>query len=244
MRTNDSGFLNLVTSLECGNGTLRKMLNHRSVIIPGTIERWLSFAEKYKKTKPVLFFSDFRLKKGGCIECENIDSFIENLSYWSSWSAGLSIWDIDVDRIKTVKLNEMFPNTSLLLNIRETAEYVICDDKYQEMQDETGKGGYDLFHTFAVTYLDILSELRIHKRISERTFISVKKDLKGFLLMWFRTLLHDKDKYTFVNSDIKQSFLVYYSEKDYYYINALAYLLLPFDLLIIKVKKLIKKMFS
>ena len=61
--------------------------------------------------------------------------------------------------------------------------------------------------------------------------------------MWFRTLLHDKDKYTFVNSDIKQSFLVYYSEKDYYYINALAYLLLPFDLLIIKVKKLIKKMF-
>ena len=74
VRTNDSGFLNLVTSLECGNGTLRKMLNHRSVIIPGTIERWLSFAEKYKKTKPVLFFSDFRLKKGGCIECENIDS--------------------------------------------------------------------------------------------------------------------------------------------------------------------------
>ena len=52
VRTNDSGFLNLVTSLECGNGTLRKMLNHRSVIIPGTIERWLSFAEKYKKTKP------------------------------------------------------------------------------------------------------------------------------------------------------------------------------------------------
>lgn len=97
------------------------------------------------------------------------------MSYWSSWSAGLSIWDIDVDRIKTVKLNEMFPNTSLLLNIRETAEYVICDDKYQEMQDETGKGGYDLFHTFAVTYLDILSELRIHKRISERTFISVKR---------------------------------------------------------------------
>ena len=244
VRTNDSGFLNLVTSLECGNGTLRKMLNHRSVIIPGTIERWLSFAEKYKKTKPVLFFSDFRLKKGGCIECENIDSFIESLSYWSSWSAGLSIWDIDVDRIKTIKLNEMFPNTSLLLNMRETTEYVICDDKYQEMQDETGKGGYDLFHTFAVTYLDILSELRIHKRVSERTFISVKKDLKGFLLMWFRTLLHDKDKYTFVNSDIKQSFLVYYSEKDYYYINALAYLLLPFDLLIIKVKKLIKKMFS
>lgn len=69
----------------------------------------------------------------------------------------------------------MFPNTSLLLNIRQESIYVICDEKYQNMQDEAGKGGYDLFHTFAVIFLDILSELRIDKRISELTFIFVKK---------------------------------------------------------------------
>lgn len=244
VKTSDSGFLNLVTSLKCGSGILRKMLNHRSIIVPGTIERWLCLVENYKKTKPILYFSDFRLKKGGCIECENLDSFIENLSYWSSWSAGLSIWDIDADRIDVIKLNEMFPNTSLLFNIREKTEYVICDEKYQDMQDETGKGGYDLFHTFSVTYLDILSDLRIHKRISEKTFSFVKKELKGFLSMWFRTLLYNHDKYTFVNSDVKQSFSIYYSEKDYYYICISAYLMYPFNFLFIKIKKFVKKVFS
>lgn len=243
VRTNDSGFLNLVTSLKCGNGILRKMLNHRSIIVPGTIERWLCLAEIYKKTKPILYFSDFLLKKGGCIECKNLDSFIENLSYWSSWSAGLSIWDIDVDRIEVIKLNEMFPNASLLFNIREKTEYVICDEKYQDMQDETGKGGYDLFHTFAVTYLDILSDLRVRKKISEKTFILVKKDLKKFLLMWFRILFYNKKKYTFVNSNIKQSFSIYYSKKDYYFLYISAYLFFPLYYPLFKIKKIIKMFF-
>lgn len=86
----------------------------------------------------------------------------------------------------------MFPNTSLLLNIRQQPIYVICDEKYQNMQDEAGKGGYDLFHTFAVTFLDILSELRIDKRISESTFIFVKKELLKFLFQWYQTLLYHK----------------------------------------------------
>ena len=49
----------------------------------------------------------------------------------------------------------MFPNTSLLLNIRQESIYVICDEKYQNMQDEAGKGGYDLFHTFVFVFSHI-----------------------------------------------------------------------------------------
>lgn len=241
VKTNDSGFLNLVTSLKCGNGILRKMLNHRSIIVPGTIESWLHIAETYKKTKPILYFSDFKLGKGNCIECQNIDSLLWSLSYWSSWSAGLSIWDIDANQIDTVELNEMFPNTSLLFNIRQKTEYVICDKKYQEMQDETGKGGYDLFHTFAVTYLDILSDLRIHKRISESTFVFVKNDLRKFLSMWFRILLYDKDKYAFTNNNIKESLSIYYSRNIYYYLYMSSYLLFPYYYFLKVVRRIVKK---
>ena len=141
---------------------------------------------------------------------------INTLSYWASWSAGLSIWDIDVKSLDTIEFNKMFPNTSLLLNIRQQPIYVICDEKYQNMQDEAGKGGYDLFHTFAVTFLDILSELRIDKRISESTFIFVKKELLKFLFQWYQTLLYHKKKYSFLQNNICESLLVYYSKSDYY----------------------------
>jgi hypothetical protein len=216
IRTEDKGFLNLVTALQQGNGLLRKMLNHRSVIVPGTINHWLEIVSKYKKDKPIIYFSDNQLKKGGFIDCPNLDAFIYTLSYWASWSAGLSIWDIDVKSLDTIEFNKMFPNTSLLLNIRQQPIYVICDEKYQNMQDEAGKGGYDLFHTFAVTFLDILSELRIDKRISESTFIFVKKELLKFLFQWYQTLLYHKKKYSFLQNNICESLLVYYSKSDYY----------------------------
>ena len=232
IKTNDIGFLNLVTSLKSGNGILRKMLNHRSIIIPGTIERWLHIAKQYEVSKPMLFFTDFQMKKGTCIECHGLDFFLSNLSYWSSWSAGLSIWDIDVDKLDVIELNSMFPNASILFNLRENTDYVICDEKYQEMQDETGKGGYDLFHTFAVEYLDILSELRIHKRISEKTFIFIKRDLLKFLANWFCVLIYHKDEYTFMNRNIKQSILIYYSKWDYMYFYLSSYLILPISRLI------------
>lgn len=63
IRTEDKGFLNLVTALQQGNGLLRKMLNHRSVIVPGTINHWLEIVSKYKKDKPIIYFSDNQLKK-------------------------------------------------------------------------------------------------------------------------------------------------------------------------------------
>lgn len=216
IKTNDEGFLNLVTALKSGNGILRKMLNHRSIVIPGTIMHWLEVVDKYKKDKPIIYFSDNQLKKGGFINCPNINSFVYTLSYWASWSAGLSIWDIDVRALDTIKFNEMFPNTSLLLNVRKDSAYVICDEKYQNMQDETGKGGYDLFHTFAVTFLDILSELRIDNRISERTFIYVKKELLEFLFQWYKTLFYHKRRYSFIQGNIRNSILIYYSVSDYY----------------------------
>lgn len=86
IRTEDEGFLNLVTALKSGNGLFRKMLNHRSIILPGTINHWLEIVSKYKKDKPIIYFSDNQLKKGGFITCPNLDAFIytrpENRGGW------------------------------------------------------------------------------------------------------------------------------------------------------------------
>ncbi len=236
IKTKDEGFLNLVTSLQKGKGTLRKMLNHRSLMLPGSINRWLEIANTYKDTKPIIYFSDNQLHLGNLIECKDEDEFVRNMTYLCSWSAGISIWDIDTDNLSRLRLNKMFPNTSILLNIRKSSNYVIVDEKYQYMQDDIGKGGYPLFHTFAVTFLDLLSELRYKERISLDTFIIVKSKLLEFLTIWFSTLKVEKEKYNFTEEDVKEVLNVYYSTFDYYKLCLRGYYLY----LVTKMKKTIK----
>ena len=36
----------------------------------------------------------------------------------------------------------MFPNTSLIFEVRKQSQYLIWNKKYQNLQDDTGKGGY------------------------------------------------------------------------------------------------------
>lgn len=236
IKTKDEGFLNLVTSLQKSKGILRKMLNHRSLILPGSINRWLEIANIYKDTKPIIYFSDNQLHLGNLIECKNEDEFVRNMTYLCTWSAGISIWDIDTENLSRLRLDKMFPNASILLNIRRKSNYVIVDEKYQYMQDDIGKGGYPLFHTFAVTFLDLLSELRYDGRISLGTFIIVKYRLFKFLTVWFATLKIEKGKYNFTEEDVREVLNVYYSTFDYYKLCLCGYYLY----LVTKIKKIIK----
>ncbi|WP_444092406.1 glycosyltransferase family 2 protein [Bacteroides sp.] len=216
-RTTEKGFLNLITALLIGKGKLRKMLNHRSILRLGIIEEWLSLIRQYEKEHPVIYFSDGVLLKNKIIECDDFNSFVSTLSYYSSWSAGLAIWDCDIDNLIDREYNEMFPNTTLLFSFRNRNRYLVVDTKYQDMQDDLGKGGYDLFYTFSVEYLNVLNDLRISGDISDETFIDIKLRLIGFFSYWyFVTVIKRSKKYTFKNVDIKKSFQIYYSLWDYY----------------------------
>lgn len=214
-QTNDSGFMNLVSALKDGNGVFCKMLNHRSVLHPGTIEKWIEMIKQYKETKPIIYCADANVKGADIIECKNIDEFLINLSVYTTWSAGIGFWKEDIQRIDSIKIDEMYPNTSMLLNIRENAKYVIWNYKYQTMEDGSGKGGYDYFQTFAVRFLDIINLLRIQGRIRNETFSTLKWDMYKFLNLRYLEEVLLPTKHTYLLTDIKSSFNIYYGE--YYY---------------------------
>jgi hypothetical protein len=215
-QTTDEGFLNLVSCLKEGNGLFCKMINHRSVMLPGSIADMVTLVEKYKDTQPIIYCSDGNLKSDGdYVECPNTDDFVRHLSYWCSWSAGVGFWQKDIPQISNIKLNEMFPNASLLFEIRNDSDYVIWNKKYEQMCDDSGKGGYDLFNTFGVVLLDILSDLRIKSRISSETFVSVKRDLYQFLCVLYRDEVLLPTKHTFIISQVAQNLDIYYGR--YYY---------------------------
>lgn len=216
IQTTDKGFLNLVTCLREGKGLFCKMINHRSKLLPGSISEMVELVELYKDTMPIIYMADNRINSvDDYLECINTDDFVRHLSYWCSWSAGIGFWQKDISKIASVNLDLMFPNFSLLFGVREESHYIIWNKKYQKMEDDTGKGGYDLFKTFGVILLDLLNELRINSRISSRTFVLVKLDLYDFLCKNYIDEVLQPTKHTFIIKDIAESLEVYYGR--YYY---------------------------
>lgn len=227
-QTTDEGFLNLVSCLKEGNGLFCKMINHRSVMLPGSVADMVSLVEKYKDTQPIIYCSDGNIKSDGdYVECPNTDAFVRQLSYWCSWSAGIGFWKKDIPQIPAIKLNELFPNASLLFGIRKETDYVIWNKKYEQMCNDAGKGGYDLFHTFGVVLLDLLSDLRINSRISSETFVSVKRDLYQFLCGLYLNEVLLPTKHTFIISQVAKSFDIYFGRYYYYKMKLKGLLNLP-----------------
>ena len=227
-QTADEGFLNLVSCLKEGNGLFCKMINHRSLMRPGSIADMVSLVEKYKDTQPIIYCSDGNIKSDGdYVECLDTDDFVCHLSYWCSWSAGIGFWHKDIKEIDSIKLNNMFPNASMLFGIRNDSSYVIWNKRYQQMGDESGKGGYDLYETFAVVFLDLINNLRTENRISTKTFIKVKKDLFVFLRNQYINEAILPTNRTFILKNIAQSMSVYYTPSSYRRMVVVAWMRMP-----------------
>lgn len=240
-QTSDEGFLNLVTCLKDGKGQFCKMINHRSVMIPGSIAEIVDVVEKYKDTQPIIYCADGNAKVNSeCFECENLNSFILHLSYWCTWSAGIGFWQKDISNIDKIELLAIMPNISMICDIRQESNYVIYNKKYQQMADDAGKGGYDVFLTFGVTVLDYLSAQRAKGRITIKTFISVKKDMYGFLSNLYFNEVVMPTKHTFVLHNIADSLEVYYGRYYYRKMVLSAYLRVPFSFIKMAIQKFLK----
>ena len=236
-QTTDEGFLNLVSCLKEGKGLFCKMINHRSVMLPGSIADLVDLVEKFKNTQPIIYCADGHAKVNGNIfECKNLDSFIYYLSYSCTWSAGIGFWQKDIPIIDTIELLPIMPNISMLCDIRQESSYVIYNKKYQQMSEDAGKGGYDVFFTFGVTVLDFLSAQRAKGRISVKTFVSVKKDLYKFLCNLYFDEVVMPTYHTFIIHNIGESMDVYYGR--YYYLKMV--ILAHYRRPIVYVKKSIK----
>lgn len=216
-QTTDEGFLNLVTCLKDGKGLFCKMINHRACILPGAIEQMVKVIEQYKETKPIIYCVNGFLKGSPVIiECDNLDALIREMYYWCSWSGGIGLWQEDISNIDDVCLNFMFPNASLLFDIRKDTQYVIWNKKYQQMGDDTGKGGYNIFETFGITFVDILNDLRKEGRISLETFVYGKEKMYEYICQLYYQEVLMPTKHTFFVDGAKEYMGVFFSRYDYW----------------------------
>lgn len=209
------GFLNSYYALSYGKGKYLKLHNNTALLKRKSLSHIIELINKNSQICPAIVFTDgYRLK--GKVECyHSFENFIYGASYFTSWSTGFGMWKEDFDRIRGLKLNKFFPQTSLLVTQKDKNSFVVDDYNLFITQNVPQKGGYNIFRVFSVDYLNIIKELRDHQDISENCYEYIRKALlyKFLSVRYFKTVIARMDK--FDHSDIKGSILVNYTYWDY-----------------------------
>lgn len=179
-------FINEIESYKRANGQLLKFVNHRTMLETGALQRLIDFAKDNAEIKPITYFTNGVLfKKRNAVEYSTFDEFVRNLSYWSSWSTGMTIWRSDFEKLSedVDAFNELFPHTNVLFAERTRKKYVIDNSViFDEIpQGKKPKGNYDLYYAFGVEYPGIILDLLRSKDITTETFKSVVDDNLEFI---------------------------------------------------------------
>jgi abequosyltransferase len=219
------GYYNLIEVLRMGSGSYLKLHNDYSILNEGSLVKMVTRIKELQLQKPLLVFTNGALKLKGSLATKTFNDFMQNISYFSTWSNVFGIWNEDFDILKDMDVNPMFPHTSLLYSLHDKESYFIDNDKLFDNKIVSGKGGYDLFETFGVNYLGILNNCSLQGIISLRTLKFIKRDmLINFFSYWFSETGIRNNRYTFIQSNIKPHILVNYSIGEYWLMKILAYL--------------------
>ncbi len=213
-------FLNEIESYKRASGELIKFVNHRTKLVEGSLDKLIKFVEQYRSDKPIVYYSN------GVLEIEkkqyvykSFAQFVKNLSYWSSWSTGMTIWKEDFDKLPedVSNFNELFPHTDVLFHERNRGKYIIDNSLiFDEIsQGKKPKGNYDIFYAFGVEYPWIICTLLRDGDISFDTFNYVKKKNLFFIAGLYYQYVVRKKYCSYDLSGYKNMIGVFYTKKEF-----------------------------
>lgn len=209
-------FMNQIEAFKICSGDFIKFVNHRNKVLPGTIEFLINYAKGNIDKKTITYFLNDACKP---VQKEKIysrfDSFVYELSIFSSWSGGVSCWRSDLDTaLNNTIVNDgtLFPHMKfILLNISGRDYHIVYNKLFEEIESKDKKGNYDVFYAFGIEYVDILHRLLENKSIDDDTYNFVVKENEKFVTKIYTNyvLLKRPCSYTLVSA--KESLSKYYS---------------------------------
>lgn len=226
-RTKAQGFENQLLAFSMASGEFIKFINHRMLLKPGTIEYLLKYVNDNLKGKPLTYFSNGKLCSH-VKEYHSFDLFFKDLSYWSSWSAGVSVWKKDYDlfvKDQENRANKLFPHIIFIAqNIKD--KYVIDDSELMEeiKVDYSNRSQYNLFFAFAVEYPLIIIDLYRNNKISFSTYKSVIKSIRYYCAKLYVDFIVLKKRCSFELDRYDESIRVFFS-KEVFYVDCLKVLI-------------------
>lgn len=217
-KSDKPGFLNQISCLEYANGCFLKMVNHKSELEVGVLNKIIEFVKNNLDEKPMLFFSNGQIKEKDIFECDNHDIFLKKVSFWSTWEEGLGIWNEDKHKIENIHYYEMFPAASILFGVREKTSFKVFNQKISFQRPRNHFRNYDFFDVFAVKYIDMINDLRIKYKISTQTFNFARYDIfRRYLISHYYAVVIKKSDKALPCKNIKENFSIYYNRLYYYW---------------------------
>jgi abequosyltransferase len=220
------GFMNSINALDHGNGVFLKLLNDYSYFFEDSFQRLINFFQKNQERSISVSFTSGMLKYNEIRSFDSFESFMFNLSYYSSWSSAFCIRRTAFLELRSIiDFDGQFPHTSLVLADRNSEAYIVNDLLYFKNMTVPKKGGTDLFKDFSVTYLGLIKSLIEEKIISNKTYNLIKKRLLyDFLVIWYFNTKIKPNNYTYYVSNTYKRILVNYSIYDFISLIFLAYI--------------------
>lgn len=212
-------FLNEIESYKRANGILIKFVNHRTKLLPDALGLLIEYARKNVSDKPIIYFTNGGLKlEKKEKKCSTFDEFVLNLSYWSSWSTGMTIWKDDFKKLPNdmSSFNELFPHTDVLFFEKNRGCYLINDTViFDEIpQGMKPKGTYDLFYAFGVEYPSIILELYRNNDIILKTYKKVVDENLTFIAELYFKYFIKKDYCSYDLNGLNNMYCVFYKKHE------------------------------
>lgn len=175
--TECEGFINSYHVLTYAQGEFLKLHNSQTLFRKGSLRNILEEVERCSVKCPLIFYTNGLLGRFKSSEYDTFENFMYALSYWSSWSNGFNIWRKDFEQIKDVKLNHLFPHTSLFLTQHHLEGYCINDRLLFDVQRIPKRGGHNKFKAFTIEYPSMIDQCRQNGYISEKCERHILHDL-------------------------------------------------------------------
>ncbi|RHM59392.1 MULTISPECIES: glycosyltransferase family 2 protein [Coprobacillaceae] len=211
-----NGFLNQIECFKLANGKFIKFLNHRAKLKDGAIERLIDFARTHDDSTVVFFSNGALADIGDTKEFNDFDSFVKELSIYSSWSGGLGIWKSQLEKIlEKDTFNSLFPHTDILFFNKSANRYVIDNNLFFSEIDtqHSKKGNYNVFYAFGVEYPNILLQLMTEKYISVETLHYLLLQNCKFVTNLYRDFIILKKPCSYNLENYKNYLNIFYNEK-------------------------------
>ena len=182
--------------LSYGKGDFLKLNNDTLVHKENTLDILLETITNNIESKNILFFSNGSINNITTLQVDDLDSFVNIVSYNMTWIACFGIWKSDFEQIEDFNKNAKLHlvQVDILLRTIALKKYVeINNSNIFNSVSPKSKGGYNLFEVFGNNYLSILSRYVQNNQLTKKVFDIEKLNLLNkFIFPWFKRTIIDK----------------------------------------------------
>jgi glycosyltransferase involved in cell wall biosynthesis len=169
--------------LSHGRGSFLKLNNDTLQHKFNTLDVLIKEIEYNIRDKNIIFFTNGNNVKNNFLT--GLDSFINSVSFLSTWIACFGIWKVHFDGIQDFSRNsdKLLVQTDVLFRLIST-DLSVCINSSEIFHSvvPTDKKIYNFFKVFLVYYLEYLEHYKKQKKI---TFVTLFREKARLFLFWF-----------------------------------------------------------